>query len=277
MQVSQHMLERITKVSNSLRYNKPKPLSVSAVLNALKEPFDAVAVATKCNANPNSQYFGMGVDVIVAGWANKGSFAANRGMGLDEYVQASLNLDMCPISEGEQNEDESVTVRNSARKFMIVPSTLVKRATWFDIFKRDVLERAGYSLVGSELWLNSSAGVRGRSDAIFEREDALSVFDWKNSENIEYSNPWRKCLGPLAQYDDCDAVKFTTQVYLYKYLLELDYGVHVQATRVIQFNDTGYFIRKPAYLYDASLIRECIEWAKTINNAERNSQESHTA
>ena len=107
--------------------------------------------------------------------------------------------------------------------------------------------------------------MNGRFDAIFSNDKQLLIIDWKNSEEIKEFNKYQKMLGPCKDFDDCDLVKFTIQVYMYIYILRETYGIKIpMSSCIVQFpgeKDYYYKIFKPAFEYDRDLMKKIIDYA----------------
>ena len=240
---STNTLAKIKQVGYKLyqTYKGSQSIGVKRLLSALQEPFDAVAIAARCVANPNSKYFGRTVEDVVAEWSNKGAKTGLRGMGLDNYVahvyeHAEFDLNQC-------SED------------------LLGMCKQFDVFKESVLDVTGLELIGRELWVQDTNNIKGRMDALFALSNDLIIFDWKTFEKMETSNSYgKKLLGPASHLDDCNANLATFQIYLYKYFLKKYYNIEVKSCRIGWFRPTFFKIVKPNFEYDEKLIEEVIEY-----------------
>ena len=240
---SKNTLTKLNQVGYKLYQtcNGVKSIGVKRLISALQEQFDAVAIATKCVANPNSKYFGRTVEEVVDEWSNKGAKTGLRGMGLDNYVahvyeHTEFDLNQC-------SED------------------LLGMCKQFDIFKETVLDVTGAELVGRELWVQDTNNIKGRMDALFAINNDLIIFDWKTFEKFETSNSYgKKLLGPASHLDDCNANLATFQIYLYKYFLKKYYNIEIKSCRIGWFRPTFFKIVKPNFPYDEKFIGEVIEY-----------------
>lgn len=228
---------------------KRKWYNVSAMLNALEKPFDELAVATACfnNATPGSKYYGMSVQEIITMWKTKCSYMGNMGMNLDTYIQAAL--------------------RNKPKPIIDDP-VLLNKCNQFDILKRDIID-TNLTFIGSEIWLNSKHyAFRGRMDALFQvnNTEYLTIFDWKNNEELKYNN-FERMLGPCDFLQKSDLNKFTIQLYLYKYLLENEFEQKVKGVRIAHIKEHEYNLYKPTFEYDKKFMEEVINWC--INECDR--------
>lgn len=230
-----------------------KFLNTYSINALLEKPKDWNAIAQKCSDNPNHEMYGKPVEEILADWKSRGKKGQNRGLKLDSYIQAKLSNKSFDIAELDEIE------RLKCSHF----------DTTYEKFFKDM------ALVGQEVWLTSKLGVNVRLDALFLRpnenaEVKLLIIDWKNNETITTFDRWNKLIGPASHLDQCDIVKMTLQIYIYRYILE-EYGISNSIIeRVFQYTVNDYFIHKPAFEYDAKFIEEIIEFCfKTREENER--------
>lgn len=99
--------------------------------------------------------------------------------------------------------------------------------------------------------------------------DKLLVIDWKNTENITTSNPYKKLKGPLYNYDACDLNTYTIQVYIYTYIIRKKYNLkNIKIVPlIVQMGTEEYKMYVPQIPYSDELIEKIIEYAiGEINN-----------
>ena len=222
-----------------------KFMSVHKVIDSLCEPFDAIGAATKASENPNHEYFGMPIETIIELWNTKGASAADRGVGLDDYINAKFKHQTIELP------DDDLLKQKCAR---------------FDEFLRDRL--VGFNDIGGEIWMCSDKyGIRGRLDRLMSVQNNLVVFDWKNDAHISVSGR-NQMLGPLSDYTDSKHVKYTLQVYIYKFILHelMDAGIISAAEvacRIAQVTATApVTVLKPAFQYNKQLMIDIFNYAK---------------
>jgi hypothetical protein len=63
----------------------------------------------------------------------------------------------------------------------------------------------------------------------------LVLFDWKRSKGLrhKYQCRYGQMLGPLSHMPDCQGMHYRLQLNCYKFMLELNYGVHVSDMYVV--------------------------------------------
>lgn len=225
-----------------------KSVGIKTLINQFVKPFDAEAQAKKSSANPNSKWFGMPVEEILAKWESNRNSKAIKGLGLDDWI--------------------SHVYDNTEFDKSIASEQLLNTYTQFDLFKSEYLDKNNIELVCREQWLQNDAGtIKGRFDALYTLQNKLLLIDWKTVEEIKTENKWQKLLGPLSDLDDCKMHLMTLQLWMYKYLLKHFYDIEINSCRIVQITPTTYNILKPSFPYDDKQIQNCIEWAlNNINN-----------
>lgn len=86
-------------------------------------------------------------------------------------------------------------------------------------------------------------GIAGTIDFVVRDKvsGACELFDWKTSRKIDVSgyNGKKGILPPSCLLDDCNLVIYSLQLSLYRYLLELEYGVNVSQQTIVHLTDLG--------------------------------------
>lgn len=251
-------------------YSKCK-YSVSKIVEAMHEPFDKEGVANKTFSkhfnNPNSKYYHMSVQEIIASWNAKAELGRNNGKVLDTYIGMIL----------ENHESEEILEKYKASLNKIAAN----KCNVFDKFyNENVVNKLEY--VTREQMLHDEAnGVVGRFDAMFLKKDVrtpgvqnLLLIDWKNTEKIETTNSYSKLKGPLYKYDDCELNRYTIQLYIYVYILRKVY--HLTDVRIIpllvQIGTVDYAIYAPQIPYSDELVYDIISFAINEINIQTNKE-----
>lgn len=90
---------------------------------------------------------------------------------------------------------------------------------------------------------NEELALAGTIDLLLRRKsgDHCILIDWKTDSSIAdkpYNNK-RGIRGPARTWDDCDYVKYTLQVSLYRFLFEKHYGLVVDGQFLVHLTDTS--------------------------------------
>lgn len=222
-----------------------KFVSTYAINNAIEKPKDWDAIALKCSENPRHEMFGKSVEEIRAEWSSRASKGQNRGVKLDDYINAYLGG--VPMSHDE-----------------ITDETLLAKCKNFDKLHTIVFNKL-HSYIGSELWLNSAKiGLSVRLDSLFTTNNnrELLIAEWKNNESLSTYNKFDKFIGPASHLENTDHNKFTIQVHTYKYILH-EYGLFDKiSSRIFNIKKDNFKILKPAFEYDKEFVEELVTYTR---------------
>lgn len=249
-------------------YSKCK-YSVSKIVEAMHTPFDKEGVANRTFSkyfnDPNSKYYHMSVQEIIASWNAKAELGRNNGKALDTYIGMIL----------ENHESEEILEKYKSSLNEIASN----KCNVFDKFYNDNIVNKLEYVTREQMLHDESKGVVGRFDAMFLKNDAnlpgvqnLLLIDWKNTEKIETSNSYNKLKGPLYKYDDCELNRYTIQLYIYVYILRKVY--RLTDVRIIpllvQIGTVEYAIYAPQIPYSDELVCDIISFAINEINIQTN-------
>ena len=251
-------------------YSKCK-YSVSKIVEVMHEPFDKEGVANKTFSkhfnDPNSKYYHMSVQEIIASWNAKAELGRNNGKVLDTYIGMIL----------ENHESKEILEKYKASLNEIAAN----KCNVFDKFYNENIVNKLEFLTREQMLHDETKGVVGRFDAMFLKNDVrtpgvqnLLLIDWKNTEKIETSNSYSKLKGPLYKYDDCELNRYTIQLYIYVYILRKVY--RLTDVRIIpllvQIGTAAYVIYAPQIPYSDELVCDIISFAINEINIQTNKE-----
>lgn len=241
------------KQLKSISYNISKKhdfkfISVHQIIAELCIPFDSLGAATKASNNPTHEHYGKTIEEIQAIWSTKSTTGANRGVGLDTFIQSVISK------------------RDHEFKFTPdMDASFIKKCNHFKKFYDERLHN--FTDIAGELWICSDKyRIRGRLDRLMEYAQNLVIFDWKNTENLKTTG-FNQMLGPMSDYRDSEHVKFTLQTSLYKFMFhELMKTCAIPTaqvtTRIVQVqSENPVTVWKPAFEYSDELMTNIIEFA----------------
>ena len=251
-------------------YSKCK-YSVSKIVEAMHVPFDKEGVANKTFSkyfnDPNSKYYHMSVQEIIASWNAKAELGRNNGKVLDTYIGMIL----------ENHESKEILEKYKASLNEIAAN----KCNVFDRFYNENIVNKLEFITREQMLHDETKGVVGRFDAMFLKNDVrtpgvqnLLLIDWKNTEKIETSNSYSKLKGPLYKYDDCELNRYTIQLYIYVYILRKIY--RLTDVRIIpllvQIGTAAYAIYAPQIPYSDELVCDIISFAINEINIQTNKE-----
>lgn len=211
-------------LSNKLGVNKEDARScvttVSKTLDSMTSPFDAEATARRCyekaqRMGPGYKYYGMSVQDILIYWDRKNKDACECGRLVDDFIGSILDT-------RSMTSDEVVELRgrlDTAKSEWLHKTKCAKKTL-------DLLAAGGYEFMSRELDLcDPLKRIRGRFDAIYYKDNAVWLFDWKSNDEITLENRYEKFHGPMMNFPECKYYRYSMQLYIYKYILRMYYGI----------------------------------------------------
>lgn len=90
-----------------------------------------------------------------------------------------------------------------------------------------------------------------------KRFQEFQIWDYKNTKEIQKSNPLSKCFYPFNNFDDCNFVHYSIQLSMYKSLLQRTCSINIGKLYIVHF---GY--QDTSDNYD---IYECIDFSPTCD------------
>lgn len=173
--------------------------SVTTLIKSLSRPFDRDAVSKHSAAKAN-----VSQEQILAEWDKKSQESLDRGTMVHSYVD--------DIFSGQH--DLILSEMN-----VKIPEMQAFDGAWA-VFR----SRLNARLVRKEFIVGSAElGVAGRVDVMLavdlECVKTKCLFDWKTGK-FQRSNRFSNLLPPFDDQDDCELVKYSLQLSLYRLLLE---------------------------------------------------------
>ena len=103
---------------------------------------------------------------------------------------------------------------------------------------------------------DEESGICGTIDnlSFHKKEKTLAIIDYKTNKNIRKEGfKGQKMLNDLSHLDDCELVKYSLQLHIYKYILEKHTEFEVSNLHIIWFpEDKEYEIINPLCLKEES-------------------------
>lgn len=188
-------------------HGKPANTSVTSLVHHYFPKFDSDAIIDKMMASQwwgRNKYYGKSKDEIKQEWKQSGEDACTHGTYMHKTIEDYYNG--WPLSHPDTPEF------NMFLSFAQDHKNIVEayRTEW-EVYIED------FDLAGS-------------IDMVFRNidDDTYSIYDWKRTKEIKFSNKYSKGFGPMAEYDDCNYVHYSLQLNIYKYILEKKYDMKIR-------------------------------------------------
>jgi hypothetical protein len=205
--------DRVKLNSRAHTYND-NHTSVTKLVSSFFKTFNAEDVILKMRNSqkwPVSRYYGMTNRAIKSAWAKGGKDSRDAGTRLHEQIEQYYN-------NVEFEADENDKALDQFLKWDEDTNLTVWRTEWV-------------------VW-DEDTKVAGTVDAVFKNTagDYILV-DWKRCKEIRLNNPYDSCTVPsLSHLSDCNYVKYSIQLNVYRYILEQKYGISISQMLIVNFH-----------------------------------------
>ena len=183
-----------------------KWVSVTTLLSALKQPFDAVTIAEKSSKSKKSKWYGMTPEAIQKAWKAESERACNLGNWYHD-----------------QREQDLINCETIVRHDSTLP--VIKPLIDGQGKKLAPLQKLINGIYPEHMVYLKSAGICGQSDLVEVANDTVHITDYKTNKKIDKTSfvNWegvsKKMLGPLAHLDDCNLNHYNLQLSIYMYII----------------------------------------------------------
>ena len=200
-------------------------ISCTGFLHEFFGHFDPVETIRKMKASPRwpqSKYYGMSDEDIMALWSASGKSASESGTAMHLAIEQYLN----------DAHDE------------IVPEVMqTKEWEYFmDFWKEHGGDLEPYRTEW-EVWAEEIK-LAGSIDMIFRRKSTgdFLIYDWKRSREIRTDNKFQTGLGPVSHLPDCNYWHYALQLNVYRWMLQTHYGMKITELAILVFHpeNKGY-------------------------------------
>jgi ATP-dependent exoDNAse (exonuclease V) beta subunit len=200
-------------------------ISCTGFLHAFFGHFDAPATIKKMKASPKwpqSKYYGMTDEAIMALWNENGRVASEKGTAMHLAIEQYLN-------DAHDEIDPSTCETREWEYFM-------------DFWKEHGDDLEPYRTEW-EVWAEEIK-LAGSIDMIFRRKSTgeFLIYDWKRSKEIRTENRFQNGLGPLEHLPDCNYWHYALQLNVYRWILQKHYGLVIRELAILVFHpdNKGY-------------------------------------
>ena len=199
-------------------------VSVTRLLGKYFKPFDSVRIANlvsmSCYNKQGHLYEGMTSIDIRKKWEIDGEEARHSSHMLHRAIELYFNPGMECATE-EVADMNKVTESVEFQQF---------QDFWQDLQASRKLENDTIVPYRTE-WIiyDRSARVAGTVDMLFKNiaDDSYTLVDWKRCKRLVRTSK-DKGMGLMDAYPDCNLIKYTFQLNVYRYILENVYGLRIR-------------------------------------------------
>jgi ATP-dependent exoDNAse (exonuclease V) beta subunit len=223
------------------------PYSVTKLLKKYEVPFDEKTHATRV-ANKE----GFDVQDILDRWAYYCDYANHKGTEFHNFAENFLQKKQLTI---DLNSLEMFLQKNLGQ---ITQNDITKYYNEFALIYKNFLNfykwwNENYILIRSEFVIGDNLKkVCGTIDnlSLNKKTKELAIFDYKTNKEIKRKSKYKeKLLPPYDYLDNCELVKYSLQLWLYKLILERNSPFDVSEMKILWVSGTnGYELIEPINL-----------------------------
>lgn len=192
-------------------WKKKQLTSVTQLVASYFKPFDAHKIATgiaKRN-DPESVYAGMTKRQIMDKWDEEGGRARTMGTILHQQIENHIKTGCIPPDPSKE----------------------------FQQYLQFRSDHPDWKIHASELTVWNEH-VAGTIDCVIETPEGYMLLDWKRTKKMEYGNAHQKGLGLMKHADDCNFIRYSLQLGLYRKLWEDKYDIPIIGTRIVVMHES---------------------------------------
>ena len=221
-------------------------LSVSVVTHIFKEHFDSETKAVETSErnwdNPNSKYYRMTPEEILAQWKEKSENACSHGTEVHEFGESCFYYMTGQYDKILPNFKDRLTVDGGFESKSPKEDAVVK-------YYQD-LPLCYIPILAETKVYDTSLGYAGTFDILFyydatldgkcDENSGLIIMDWKTNEDLYKNFKEQKLLTPFDELPDMPLSLYKLQLSLYQICLE-NIGFLVKDRRVLWLKPEGIY------------------------------------
>ena len=236
---------KFNEIEHQYFYNDKQLISVTTFIgHVLFEPFDEIKIseiiALKPNLPKTDKYYGKNALEIREIWEND----RNHGINMHKTIENYLNGNT--LSDNELNS---------------------KEFKMFKQFEHDHINKS-LPLISECKIFDKDLEMAGTIDMIYKlNENTVILYDWKRINELKKSNVYKSgIVDATKNCPDCDRIRYSIQLWLYKYILEKNYNVTVQKMYLVLLHPSqNTYIREEIKTYQPLLDSIIKERMKMLN------------
>ncbi len=122
-----------------------------------------------------------------------------------------------------------------------IPSTKTER-TYFNAVN-DFMRDEEHDFIEAEKVIGSPIYcIGGQIDALSKTDKGIFLIDWKTNRSIDMTGfRDRRCSEPISHLQDCNFSKYSLQLSLYRYIMEIEYGQKIAGQILVHLTPDGRY------------------------------------
>lgn len=202
---------RFDPTTHQYWWKTKKLISVTQLVSKQFKPFNSrrVAMAIQKKSDPESPYSGMTAIAIMKQWEETGLEAREEGTKLHADIENHIKTGAIPETPSTEFQ-QYLNLRNDHPEWKI---KACEQCVW-------------------------NEQVAGTIDCIIETPEGDIIIDWKRTKKIEYGNSFARGIGVMKHAEDCNFIRYSLQLALYRHLWQTQYKTPIHSTKIAVFHPT---------------------------------------
>jgi len=208
--------------------NEIAKYSVTKLLKKYEKPFDSDKIAERV-----ARKKGVLKEEILKEWDFKRDYSTHKGsefhLFAENYLQRrQIQIDQEAIKNFLFERGEDIFINDYYEEVALLIKNFLLFHNWW---KKD------YILLKTEFVIGDrDTSVCGTIDNLSYNRNTkkLAIFDYKTNKKISSSSDYgNKLLAPFEHLDECELVKYSLQLWLYKHMIEKNTGFEVEPPHIV--------------------------------------------
>lgn len=158
-------------------------------------------------------------------WKQEGDIAGEKGSQFHLYAENSIANKVYGFDIDKLNyiNDQCDKIDWFEPSKVMSKLKMMWDLFWYQANENLVPIRSEYVVGDVEL------GVAGMLDQLFWNKKAqqIQIWDWKTSKKVAKSNQYQKFKGVFSAYDECEFIKYSIQISIYKHIIKKNLGLEI--------------------------------------------------
>jgi len=202
--------------------------SVTKLLKKYEKPFESNKIAERV-----ARKRGVFKEEILKEWDFKRDYSTHKGsefhLFAENYLQRrQIQIDQEAIKNFLFERGENIFINDYYNEVALLVKNFLQFYNWW---KKD------YILLKTEFVIGDrNASVCGTIDNLSYNKNTkkLAIFDYKTNKKIGTSSDYNnKLLAPFEHLAECELVKYSLQLWLYKYIIEKNTNFEVEPPHIV--------------------------------------------
>lgn len=225
-----------------------KLLSVTSLVNMFFEGFNADLVIHQMRKSKkwgDNKYNGLSNEAIKKIWTQKGIDAATLGTQLHAAIE-------CYYNSGDMGMFSHLLTSTEFAQFQRFATDFAFSRARGDCFIPYRTEWTVY---------DDSARIAGTIDMVYKNlgDNTYTLIDWKRCKTLKTTGN-KRAKGVLREMRDCNFIRYSLQIGIYRYILENVYGLKIRDAFIVQLhpeNENYQMVNVPtdSILYEVMVPR----------------------